>query len=115
MMFCPFRIRISIEAGLLEKIKAKYIPTNRCADQAMTETKALGPYATQGIFYVLIAALILCTMVLIIEVVHYKMKRRKIEPLIDSVRTKEHVRKMNQKEVLHATRKNIFHLPTIDG
>ena len=112
-MSCSLRIRISIEAGLLEKIKAKYIPTNRCADQEMTETKALGPYATQGIFYVLIAALILCTMVLFIEVVHYKMKHRKVKPLIASAHINERVQKIHKQQKLRAIR--IFDLPKIDG
>ena len=114
-MSCSFRIRISIEAGLLEKINAKYIPTNRCADQEMTETKALGPYAAQGIFYVLIAALILCAIVLFIEVVHYKMKHRKVKPLIDSAHTciNERVQKIHRQQKLRAIR--ICDLPKIDG
>ena len=102
-----FRIRISLEAGLLEKIKAKYTPTNLCADQDMTEAKALGRYATQGIFYVLVAALILCAMVLFIEVLHYKIKRRKVEPLIDSVHVNEYVRKIDKQQELHAIRNDL--------
>ena len=79
----------------------------------MTETKALGPYATQGIFYVLIAALILCTMVLFIEVVHYKMKHRKVKPLMDSDDINGHVQKNHKQQKLRAIR--VFDLPEIDS
>ena len=76
-------MEILIETGLFKKIKTKFLPKNTCVNQETTEAKPLGIKAVQGIFYVLVGALILCSLVLFIEKIHYKFKHRKVTPLND--------------------------------
>ncbi len=55
------------------------MPVNMCIAE-QTEARALGMTAIQGIFIVSAAALILCTIVLLLEIVHNKMKQTKVVP-----------------------------------
>lgn len=79
--FLPiFRLRRLNEGGLLHKMLENYIPRGGCFSEKNTAS-SLSIYALQGLFITVVILISICTLVLFLEIVHFKIKHVKVAPL----------------------------------
>ena len=74
-----FRIQWLNECGILEKLAEDVLPKNKCTKDK-NSSSSLSIYALQGIFIVLAAAMPFCFLILVVEIIHSKIKRAKVVP-----------------------------------
>ena len=74
-----FRIQWLNECGILQKLMKDTLPRNKCTEDKNTSS-SLSIYALQGIFIVLVVAILFCSLILFLEVIHSKIKRTKVVP-----------------------------------
>ena len=68
------------EGGILGKLLEKYIPPARCLKDKNTAA-SLSIDALQGLFILVTILISMCTLVLLMEVMHFKLKNAKIAPI----------------------------------
>ena len=80
LFYSDFRLRRLNEGGLLHKMLEKYIPRGGCFSEKNTAS-SLSIFALQGLFIIVAILISICTLVLFLEIVHFKIKHVKVAPL----------------------------------